>query len=964
MRLTSLACSLGSVVFVLGTAKGVVNNADTFRNQIAPVLEAKCVTCHRADNKKGALDLTTHESLLLGGDDGAGLVPGKPDDSAIYTRSISHEGKKPEMPKKGDALTKAESDMLRDWIAAGAPWPDKLALKEKAKADKSFWSFRPLSKEEPPVANEAPEAWRKNPVDRFVLAKLKEKGLKPNPPADARSFIRRATYDLTGLPPTPDEVQSFVAESIQNPQSAVSNLIDRLLASKHYGEHWGRHWLDVVRFGESRGYERNQIIENLWPFRDYVIDSINDDKPFDQFIREHLAGDVIGKGQPQIEIGSAFLVAGAYGDVNNQDPVATAQIRSDQMDEMIRATGEAFLGVTIGCARCHDHKFDPLATKDYYALYATFAGVVHGERAVATEHETQEYAAKMKPLNDEKAKLTMERDALNNELKARANASEAEAAKAWTRSRITRYGTEETFAPVEAKLIRFTVDGTDSEDSKQTQFKLDEFEVWSDEAAPRNVALAADGAEARGRSKEAKDFASAYSVALVNDGKFGERWQSVGKELVIALAKPERIRRVLFSSDRGKQLGEDHATTTFVGDYRIEVSLDGEQWKEVANSFDRVPPTAARKLSRLMDQVTTADEKAKLAALTRAIAKADTEIAKVPSLPLWWVGTRKPAPGPFHVFLGGSPQRPGDEVLPASLSVFSGSPASYQVDIAKPETDRRTALAQWITSPENPLTPRVLANRVWHYHFGTGIVDTPSDFGYMGGRPTHPELLDWLARELQANGWKLKPLHRLIMTSQAYQQSSAWNEATAREDGDSRLLWRFPTRRLSAEEVRDTLLSVAGKLDLKMGGPGFKLYEYQQDNVATYVPLDIHGPETYRRAVYHHNARAARVDVMTDFDCPDPAFSEPRRASTTTPLQALTLMNHSFSLDMAGAFAARLEHEVKDDKRAQVQRAFSLAYARAASADEITAGVKLIDVHGLRAFCRAVLNSNELINLN
>jgi hypothetical protein len=327
------------------------------------------------------------------------------------------------------------------------------------------------------------------------------------------------------------------------------------------------------------------------------------------------------------------------------------------------------------------------------------------------------------------------------------------------------------------------------------------------------------------------------------------------------------------------------------------------------------------------------------------------------------VGNHKPAPGPFHVFLGGSPQRVGDEVLPSSLSVFEGSPASYKVEIAKPETDRRVALAKWITAKENPLTPRVLANRIWHYHFGTGIVDTPSDFGYMGGRPTHPELLDWLANELQQNGWKLKPLHRLIMTSQAYQQSSAWNEGTAREDGDSRLLWRFPTRRLSAEEVRDTLLSVVGKMDFKMGGPGFKLYEYQQDNVATYVPLDVHGPETYRRAVYHHNARAARVDVMTDFDCPDPAFSEPRRASTTTPLQALTLMNHSFSLDMAHAFAQRLESDAKT-KPAQVQRAFSLAYAREASADEIQAGVKLIKAHGLRAFCRVLLNSNELINLN
>jgi hypothetical protein len=273
------------------------------------------------------------------------------------------------------------------------------------------------------------------------------------------------------------------------------------------------------------------------------------------------------------------------------------------------------------------------------------------------------------------------------------------------------------------------------------------------------------------------------------------------------------------------------------------------------------------------------------------------------------------------------------------------------------------ALSRWLTSKDNPLTPRVLANRAWQYHFGAGIVDTPSDFGYMGGRPTHPELLDWLASELLRNEWKLKPLHRLIMTSQAYRQSAAWREEAAREDADSRLLWRFPSRRLGAEEIRDTLLYVSGKLDLTRGGPGYRLYDYQQDNVATYVPLDVHGPETYRRAVYHHNARAARVDVMTDFDCPDPAFAEPRRATTTTPLQALTLMNHRFSLDMARALTERLERDAAETP-ARIRRAFALTVAREPTERELQAGVQLVERHGLRAFCRALLNSNELIHVN
>ncbi len=950
-------------IFLLGSGCVVAADADAFRSKIVPALEAKCVACHRPDNLKGSLDLTTRETILAGGDDGSDLVPGRPEASEIFTRAISHDGKKPTMPKKGEALTPDEAEALRAWIAADAAWPEKLVLKEKAKADKTFWAFQPILNAEPPSVSDAPAEWRANPIDRFIFAQLAKKNLKPNAPAEPRAFIRRATFDLTGLPPTPEEVEAFCQSVIRDPQSAIESLIDHLLASPRYGEHWGRHWLDVVRFGESRGFERNQIIENLWPFRDYVIRAFNDDKPFDQFISEHLAGDVIGKNQPDVEIGSAFLVAGPYDDVGNQDAAAAAQIRADTLDEMIRTTSEAFLGVTLGCARCHDHKFDPLATKDYYAMYATFAGTVHGERNVATLAAMRAREEKVKPLEIEKARLTGEHDALQKALDARAKAAEPELAKKWTRPKSSGYGTEEKFASVEARHVRLIVEGSNSISEKRGKhFTLDEFEVWTAGDAPRNVALDVNGGQARGEAREIKDFAGAYSAALTIDGKFGERWQAAGSQLIVSLAKPERIARIFFSSDRTHQLEEGHFITAFVGDYRIEVSLDGKQWREVVNSADRAPATPARKQARLLAHVTTKDESARLAELNREIARVDGELAKIPALPTWWVGTHRDAPGPFNVFLGGSPQRLGDAVQAASLSVFDGAKSSYRLDAA-PESERRVALAKWITAPENPLPSRVLANRLWHYHFGTGIVDTPSDFGFMGGRPTHPELLDWLACQLVSGGWKLKPLHRLIMTSQAYRQSAAWNETAAHADSDSRLLWRFPPRRLSAEEVRDTVLSVVGKLDTRMGGPGFRLYEYQQDNVATYVPLDAHGPETYRRAVYHHNARAARVDVMTDFDCPDPSFSEPRRASTTTPLQALTLMNHRFALDMAAALAARLEKDA-GDSAARVRCAFALCYARDAAADEIASGVKLIEGHSLRAFCRAMLNTSELITVN
>ncbi|MCX7700224.1 MAG: DUF1553 domain-containing protein [Gemmataceae bacterium] len=837
----------------------------------------------------------------------------------------------------------------------------------------THWSLRPLNSTLPPEVPDAPPEWRQHPIDRFIWQKLAEQGLKPNQPADARAFIRRATFDLLGLPPTPEEVDQFERECLvenggrskQVAPRAVDRLIDRLLHSPHYGERWGRHWLDLIRFGESRGYERNEIITNLWPFRDYVIRSLNEDKPFDQFIIEHLAGDVIGKDQPDVEIGSAFLVAGPYDDVGNQDPVAAAQIRADQIDEVIRATSEAFLGLTMGCARCHNHKFDPLTQRDYYALYATFAGTFHGSREVATAEARQQREARWKPLNDQRNRLLGERGQLFAQLDERARQKGGDVSRYWVRPPHSRHGTEEVFEPHLARYVRLRVEVDDQHAAEGGRFQIDEFEVWTDEPNPRNVALASAGATARGTSRQPKDFAEAYSPGLTIDGRFGERWISAGsdRELLITLREPIRIHRVVFSSDRPKALGEDSPITSFVGEYRIETSLDGETWRVVATSDDRQPKNELLRQRRLRNFVMTKAERVRLAEIQTALARLDQEIAAVPPLPLWWVGTHRPISEPQHVYLGGNPQRRGNAVVPSSPAVFDYLPSRYSLDSSADEGARRLALARWLTADDNPLTARVLANRVWHYHFGRGLVDTPSDFGKMGSRPTHPELLDWLAQQLRSNGWRLKALHRLIMTSRSYQQSSAWRADAARLDADSRYLWRFPPRRMTAEEIRDTMLSVAGKLDRRQGGPGFRLYDYQQDNVATYVPLDHHGPETYRRAVYHHHARSARVDVLTDFDCPDPAFAEPRRAATTTPLQALTMLNHSFAVDMARAFAERLQSEAAQPDE-QVRRGFALAFSRAPSPEEARAAAELIARHGLRAFSRALLNANEFIMID
>jgi len=934
-----------------------------FETEVAPILEAKCLGCHNPNIMKGDFSMTTREAILSAGDDI--LIPGNAADSMLHWITVPFdEGEAPDMPEDGEPLTEPEMDALAAWIDAGAPWPEELVLKEASKADKSWWAYQPLSDPE------------RDSIDAYVEVSLSDAGLAMNAEADRRTLIRRATYDLTGLPPTSEEVDAFVAND--DPR-AYERLIDRLLVSPHYGERWGRHWLDVVRFGESVGYEQNWIIEDLWPFRDYVIRSINEDKPFDLLIREHLAGDVFGKGNPGIEIGSAFLVAGPYDSVNNQDAAQAAQIRANTLDEIINASGEAFMGMTLSCARCHDHKFDPISQADYYRAYATFSGIRHASVPWADAVTKRGRSETLKPLNEKLATLERDIEALDTGILERGRSDLAKYEALWTRPAVDRQGVEERFDKVEAKFVRLICESSDLDPRKDRGFRMDEFEIWSAEPKPRNVALSSNGGIASGPARIIEDFPNAYGAQLVNDGKLDKRFISTSNYVMIELPEMTAIDRVFFSSARSEQ-APDIFKFEFVADYRIEVSEDGENWIAVADGSDRKPvdvkplnparfdenPNPSHLEHRLSQLAMSDAEKVKRESLNRDLAKTKKAINNVPSLPTAWIGKRvaKDAQGPFHIFIGGSPQRPGDTVAPASLSTLSETLEAYELDEDAPEAERRLRYAEWITHPDNPLTPRVLANRLWHYHFGTGIVDTPNDFGYMGGRPTHPELLDFLATRLKESGWRLKPLHREIMLSKAYRQSSAWNAEGGKADADSRLLWRFPPRRLSAEEIRDTILYASGRLNKEMGGPGFRLYRYMRDNVSTYDPLDDHGPDTYRRAVYHQNARASVVDLMTEFDQADCTLSTPKRSQTTTPLQALTMMNHSFTLDMAEAMAERASAASGDELDRQVEAVFRFAYQRLPEPLERKRCVSLAKRHGLPALCRAIINSNELIYLD
>jgi hypothetical protein len=828
------------------------------------------------------------------------------------------------------------------------------------RAGKDWWSLQPLRDVAPPSADGVPSEWSKTPIDRFVHRRLSEKQLQPGTTADRRTLIRRVTFDLLGLPPSPEEIDALVNDTRPD---AYELLVDRLLDSPHYGERWGRHWLDVVRFGESRGYEQNHIRDNAWPYRDYVIQAFNDDMPYDRFILEQLAGDQLIGDEVDPEdrnaiVATSFLVNGPYDTVGNGDLRFLRQIRANAVNDFVATTASTFLGLTFHCARCHDHKFDPILQKDYYSLAAAFDGVQHGGRSMATAEESRRLAELVRPIDEEIARRRAELEAFEKAVESRV-AEQRDEILARYRPPVDATGTEESFTPVDARFVRMVI-----EDTSGGIAKLEEFAVWTSDPSgnSRNVALASAGASAAAVSTAGSDGADVfYSADLLIDGEFGACWISgTGRsgEFTIELARTERVSRILWSRSRDVGYRSDPPTV-----YSIQASLDGKEWREVAHSRDRRPYTEAAVDEAVLRKVLTSEENARRGELKRHLAEAEARRAAVPGAEIVNAAELIQPTEPLYFLKGGDVMSRGDAMPAASPSTLAHVLPGFELPVDAPEGKRRLTLARWIADRRNPLTARVIVNRIWHYHFGRGIVATPSDFGVIGVRPTHPDLLDWLARRLQDLDWRLKAFHKEIVLSATYRQSSQFVESNGAIDRDAVYLWRFPPRRLEAEEIRDSVLAVAGKLDARMGGPGFRLYRYTVDNVATYYPLKKFGPETYRRAVYHQNVRAVKVELLGQFDCPDNALPAPRRESTISPLQALGMLNSSFVVDLARFFGERLARDVGDDPGAQVRRAYGLAFGRAPQAEEESMGVKLIETHGLTVFCRVLLNANEFIHV-
>ncbi len=934
---TQLAVSAASVDFV---------------RDVRPIFQQYCYSCHGATQQKSGLRLDIKsEALKGGGGYGPSILAGNASESPLI-ELVTHDDADSRMPPEGQGPSAVEIATLERWIDEGAIWPDGVDL-ATLEDRLDHWSFKPVSDPEVPAVDGSD--WPRGTIDRFVLARLEQEGLIPAPPADAVAWLRRVTLDLTGLPPTGKDVSEFL-RALKDREAAYSAVVDRLLKSPRYGERWAQHWLDVVRYADTHGFEVNTERPQAWPYRDYVIAAMNDDTPYDRFIKEQIVGDATGE-----DAATGFLVTASVllpGQIGRDGP-SMRLARQDALDEIVNNIGHTFLGLSVGCARCHDHKFDPISAKDYYSMQSFVAGVeykereMHSRQAEASRKEADSLRQRMAEIDKQLirfvpfARPRSERnaEALVSETNTSVDA-QALARDLSLRQVVSPSVNIDCFAPVTAKRLRFTVLATNS-----LEPCIDELEVFN--TAGENIAISNLGTTVT--TSGDTTVANRHERRFINDGEYGNSrsWMSnaVGKGWVeLEFTEEHEITRVMWGRDR-----EEKFKDRLASEYRIEVA-SGEDWRLVADSTDRLPPSAATKESTPF-RVSKLDNDEKQEA-NRLLEEKQGLHAKIKSAErgqIAFAGTFR-KPDDIHVLARGDPERPQQPVVPAVLSAFG--------DVALPdetaEQQRREALALWIASAENPLTARVMANRIWQGHFGIGIVETANDFGRNGAKPSHPELLDWLAQELIRSGWSIKHMHRLIVLSATYRQSTAQNMIAASKDADARLLWRYPSRRLEAEAIRDCMLAVSGQLNLTTGGPGFNLFK-QRGGLSGFTPIESFTDDGLRRMIYAHKVRRERDAVFGAFDCPDAGQSTPRRIESTTPIQALNLLNSRFTIDQAEAFAERVQAEVGEDVSEQIRHAYWIALSREPMHDEIIDAEPIVRQHGLATLGRALFNSSEFL---
>ncbi len=920
MKCTGLLTSLLILTvpaWVNASGKQLPTQDVDFKRDIAPILEVRCWSCHSEGEQESGLQLDRRARVLRGGDTGLpAVVPGKPEKSYLI-EVVKHLDPDIKMPPDEDKIPDEEIELLARWIKQGAVWPGQMDTEAEAEAD--HWAFRPVTR--PTVPQTISSA---SPVDRFLLARLAKDELKFSPPAAAQSLLRRASIVLTGLPPTPAESEQFVSNYKRNAEGAYQELVDRLLESPHFGERWAQHWLDVIRWAETNGSEANLYRKNAWVYRDYVVRSFNEDKPYDQFIREQIAGDSMGVGEA-----TGFLVAGPHvpAATVGQEPAAIRQARADRMDEIMQTVGASIMGVTVGCARCHNHKFDPISINDYYSMTAVFQDVEFGGRhpEYSPDHPLRQRGAELwKQIHQQRELLRPFGGWEEN----------------WGAYR------ELHFPPTTTGAVRIRF--------KTVNVGLDELEVLGPYALNTNLAHKRHGAKLSGFPE--KGIERRNPIRRVNDGEYGTmvwraRVEKDAKErpwVRFDFARPETINRLRLSSNREYFYDTDYlARKPFLPRYEFDMDI-------LKNDGTWQPWVGTWHVNKKLNEEHP-ERKAAITEIQRLI-DALAEEGPRPS----FVG-RFVRPQVTRVLLRGSPESPRDEVMPAGPAIFGGE-LGLTSDIPGPK--RRAEFAKWIASAENPLTARVMVNRIWHHVFGRGIVSTTSDFGKAGAAPTHPELLDWLAAEFvdptvsTGKPWSMKSIIRLLVMSDAFRQSNEPAADGLTQDADTTLLWRFPPKRVEAEVIRDSILLASGSLDRKIGGRSYRIHN-EKKTYAQWEVTDNHGPETWRRMLYQERMRRVDDQMFMAFDFPDCGQVRAQRPVSTTPLQALNLMNSDFVMEQSKRLAQLALEHASGDKDAAVTRCFELLLGRLPDEDERQACAAIARENGLPLVCRALMNSNE-----
>ena len=967
--------------------------AVSFESEVKPIFEKHCVECHGPKKQKSDFRLDDREVALHGGESHApNILPGKPAESPLL-KFVTTADRDTRMPPKGERLNPAEVDKLKRWIAEGAVWPESASLKKTDPLD--WWSLKPLAKPDLPSGDAA------HPIDRFVSAKLQEKHLQPSATADARTILRRLNYDLIGLPPTADELAAFEKDAAQDLPAAIGRAADRLLASPRYGERWGRHWLDVVHYGDTHGYDKDKLRPNAWPYRDYVIRSLNDDKPYGRFVEEQLAGDTLYPQTADGHIAQGFISAGPWDWIGHAELPETKLdgkiARALDRDDMVSNTTGAFLATTAQCARCHNHKFDPIKQEDYYRLQAVFAALDKADKSFDVDPDA---AKRRAPLVAERSRLDGEIKTLNEKIatadsrrvtligkiidELKQGTAAVERLEYGYHSAISKEQSATKWVQVDLGVARELTEVilTGCHDTYNNigagfgfpaRYKV---ELSDDAKFTQGVTIIADftGADVPNPGVKPQRFSLAKlkgRFLRVTATKLGLR----KNDYILALAELQAIdakgRNValganvtsLDSIEAGPRWGRLNLTDGYFYGPKSErddarIALLERERAEIRKSSNKVVPA----------------DNSRLAELTASRAKVAKELATLPAPQVAYVGTIHKGTGsfagtganggkprPIFILKRGDVGQPDKEVGPGTLPFTKELTSQFDLRADAPEGARRVALAKWITDNRNPLTWRVIVNRVWHYHFGRGLSDTPNDFGRMGSLPTHPELLDWLAVDFRDGGQSLKKLHRLIVTSATYRQSSLGNPANEKIDTSNAFLWRMNRRKLEAEAVNDSVLSVAGKLDLTMGGPGFQDFVIDKPQHSPHYEYDQHDvedPKSHRRSVYRFIVRSQPQPFLTVLDCADPSMSVANRNETVNALQALAMRNNRLTVAMAKHFAARVAKEASAPP-AQIDLAFRLALGRPPSTSEAEAMSGYVREHGLTNLCRLIFNLNE-----